>query len=173
MSDWPPELTADQQKRLAELTELITRIGVSEPELWAHSEVVEGIPQAARAMFLRMAWRDVIEPFRDPEWIDGDLERYRNDPEAPYAEGSAAVGRMLAAGVHREDVALLAWSVAAQAVFSLLYHLEDYESVDGAPGWLLVELDGETGEPTGRVVNGLYESVLETDPAGREARPRA
>jgi hypothetical protein len=173
MSDWPPELTAEQRVRVERLTAVLERIGVSDPEGWASSETREDIPQAARAMFLRMAWRQVIEPFREPNWIDESLEIYRNDPGGPLSEGAAAIEPMLDAGVTREDIALVAWTVAIRATFELVYHMEDYEPVEGAPGWLLVETDPATDEPTGRVVNGLHESVLETDPAGREARPRS
>ena len=173
MSEWPPHLTAEQQAHLERLTAVIERIGVSDAQSWALSEVLEQIPQAARAMFLRMAWRNVIEPFRDPKWIDEHLELYRKDPTGPLAEGRAAIERMLEARVAREDIALVAWTVAVQTVFNLLYHMGDYESVEGAPGWSLLETDPETGQMTGRLIDGLHESLLETDPAGREARPRS
>jgi len=38
-------------------------------------------------------------------------------------------------------------------------------------GWALVETDAE-GYPTDREISGLDESVLGTDPARREMRPR-
>lgn len=44
-------------KRIAmdqkELTALFRRLGASNPDEWAHSEITEGIPQLARCVFLR------------------------------------------------------------------------------------------------------------------------
>jgi hypothetical protein len=59
---------------------------------------------------------------------------------------------------------------------SLLYQLDDPGAVEYPSnklprvGWALVELD-DNDEPK-HVIDSLHESVLETDPAGREMRPK-
>ena len=61
----------------------------------------------------------------------------------------------------------------AQLLFGLCYLIDDpgelEEEIEGL-SWALVELDTE-----GAVlhqIGGLHESVLETDPTGREMRPK-
>jgi len=62
----------------------------------------------------------------------------------------------------------------AQLLFHICYLLDD-PSIDEREladvGWALVETNADL-EPTDRVIGGLHESVLETDPSGREMRPR-
>jgi hypothetical protein len=63
--------------------------------------------------------------------------------------------------------------IAYSTTFGLLCHLDehyDLEAPDDAPAWSLVEMTRE-GQPTGREVGGLHESLLSMDPSGREGRP--
>jgi hypothetical protein len=39
------------EQRVADLTELLTRLGATDPAAWARSEVEEDIPQVARYLF--------------------------------------------------------------------------------------------------------------------------
>jgi hypothetical protein len=161
-------------KPKAELVSLLTRARVRDPELWADSELQEGIAQVARAIVLWRLWPEAIDRFAgDLSWIDEAIAEGERDANAPFADAGAALSAALAAGVSREDIGKIAQSVAFSAVFSTLYRIDegaDYEFDDG-PGWVLMELDQETGQPTGRDVGGLHESLLETDPTGREGRP--
>src|SRR5262249_25800627 len=45
-----------------ELTELFRKLGADDPAGWARSQIREGIPQLARYLFLRQAWRQVLGP---------------------------------------------------------------------------------------------------------------
>jgi hypothetical protein len=72
---------------------------------------------------------------------------------------------------------VMQWNVLAHIcqVFDDPYlAVEDLQMVpelaDYKFGWGLFELDGEGN--LGRPIGGLIESVLETDPSGREMRPR-
>jgi hypothetical protein len=61
----------------------------------------------------------------------------------------------------------------AQFLFSLCYLLDDpmlTEEELSDFGWGLFEVDTD-GRPVPRCIGGLHESVLETDPTGREMRP--
>ena len=42
-----------------ELTEIFRKLGAEDPEDWARSQIREGIPQLARFLFLREAWRSI------------------------------------------------------------------------------------------------------------------
>jgi hypothetical protein len=64
-------------------------------------------------------------------------------------------------------------------LFDVCYLLDDpYSALEGIEGlppelegfsWGLFEVDDE--DRVGRPISGLHESVLETDPTGREMRP--
>ena len=159
-----------------ELTELFRALGASEPEQWAKSQLREGFSQLHRFLFLRQAWAQVVDE-NDDSWIDRVIEAARNYPDRPFSGGGHAIQRMLALGVARSDVVDLVRNSQAEMIFSLCYLLEDpsfdaeVKSRVGTLGWTLVETNDEF-EPTGETIVGLHESVLETDPTGREMRPR-
>ncbi len=67
----------------------------------------------------------------------------------------------------RQVVARAALDVAS-GIVQLLDNEGDIESTEQVPGWLLVECDSG-GKPTGRVLGGLHEGVLQTDPRSIEA----
>jgi hypothetical protein len=83
---------------------------------------------------------------------------------------------MLDAGASRDDIAevvrVMQWEVLAGLAYQLADPgVVDYPSDDLPPvNWGLFELDDD-GEPL-RPIDGLHESVLDTDPSGREMRPR-
>jgi hypothetical protein len=160
---------------IQQLTEHFAALGANEPESWARSQVEEGIPQYARMVFLRGAWQNVI-PDGDTSWIDPRIKDAQRGPRDPGAGIGPALERMLAAGVSREDIAevvrVMQWSVLA----GIAYQLSDPEAVSypneemPTVEWALFEVD-EDGEPL-HPIDGLHESVLDTDPSGREMRPR-
>ncbi len=51
-----------------ELTELFRNLGADDPAGWARSQLEEGLPQLARFLFLRQAWKLVVKP-DDSGWI--------------------------------------------------------------------------------------------------------
>lgn len=159
-----------------ELTEVFRALGARDPEQWARSQLQEGIPQLHRFLFLRQAWEQVVDE-NDDSWIDSFIEAARKNPEAPFSGQGLAIERMLALGVSRSDIVELVRNSQAEMIFSLCYLIEDplfdeeVENRVGMVGWALVTTDDEF-EPTGQTIGGLHESVLETDPTGREMRPR-
>ncbi len=159
--------------RLTQLTDIFRMLKADHPEDWALSEIEEDIPQLARFLFLRMAW-DCIIMEHDAAWIDAtihDAERY---PTAPGAGAGLALQRVLAQGVSRQDIVDIVRVKQYEALFALCYRLDepDIDMAEiGATGWALTELNYD-GQHTGRLVQGLYESLLSMDPTGREMRPR-
>lgn len=159
-------------RRLRELTELFRRLGAPEPESWASSQEEEGINQLARFVFLREAWRRVVPP-DDPSWIEVSIEESRARPDDPGAGAGPALERMLSAGVDRQDIHELVRVMQWELLSSLCYLLEDpgelEPEIEGL-AWALMQVadDGEVLDSIGM----LHESVLETDPSGREMRPK-
>ncbi len=156
-----------------ELTELFKALGAEDPEGWAESQTTEGINQLHRFLFLRQAWQRVVAE-NDDAWIDDEIANYKRFPVQPFAGIGNALERMQAKGVDREDIVDLVRGMQVRLLADFCYLLDD-PSLDEAGvedlGWALVEANDDC-EPTGTVIGGLHESVLSTDPTGREMRPR-
>jgi hypothetical protein len=43
------------------LTALFEKLGAADPDGWARSQLEEDIPQLARFLFLRQAWRAIVD----------------------------------------------------------------------------------------------------------------
>jgi hypothetical protein len=149
-NEWLAGLDATTRSRAEPLRDTFVRLGADEPEGWASSAVDENIAQLGRFVFLRAVWREI------ERWRDRD-----------------AVARLC--GQSSDEAIEVAVSMAARAAFDvaagivrLLDNEEDIESSEPLPGWMLIECDAD-GKPTGRRLNGLHESVLETDPRNIEA----
>jgi hypothetical protein len=157
---------------LEQLESLLRLAGAPHAEGWARSEYNEDIPQLARFLFLRQAWARIVAE-GDTNWIDREIAASRTGPTDPGSGMGVACERLLTAGGSREDISEVARHAQWQLLHSLCYLLDD-PSLDedelSHVGWLLLEVapNGELGRP----ISGLHESVLETDPTGREMRPR-
>lgn len=164
-----------QEEEIRQLTEHFRALGAPRPEGWARSQVEEGIPQYARFVFLRQAWRSIIAD-GDTSWIDPMIQQSERHPQSPGASIGPALKRILAAGASPQDVAevvrVMQWHVLA----GLAYQPSDSGVVEYPEprtprvNWALVEMD-EDGQPL-HSIDVLHESVLDTDPTGREMRPR-
>lgn len=66
---------------IRKLAQLLQKYGAPDPEGWARSQINEGIPQLQRFLFLRQAWRNVLEE-NDVTWIDRQVA-------SPGATGTA------------------------------------------------------------------------------------
>jgi hypothetical protein len=158
---------------LKQLTDLFRRIGADRPDEWATSQVTEGINQLHRYMFLRQMWRCVIDE-NDHKWIDKFVNEAVQRPHDPYAGIGHALARLLSCGARREDLVDVVRGMQALVLSEFCYVLDDpsIEERELADlGWSLVETTPDFA-PTRNIIGGLHESVLETDPTGREMRPR-
>ena len=155
-----------------ELTSLFRKLGAPDPEGWARSQLEEGIPQLARFLFLRQAWRRIADE-RDASWIDRSIQRAESHPNEPYAGVGHALKKLRARGATDEELTDLARGMQARALFSFCYLLDDpgdLEDEVADMGWTLMQVD-DAGNLLA-TIHGLHESVLATDPTGREMRPR-
>jgi hypothetical protein len=156
----------------AELTALFHKLGARDPEGWAASQVEEGFPQLARFLFLRQAWRAIVDE-DDPSWIDREIGRAEARPSEPYAGVGHALRKLRARGATDEELTDVVRGMQAELLFQFCYLLEDPGDVEpevAGVTWSLLQVDNE-----GHVldsIHGLHESVLDTDPTGREMRPR-
>src|SRR5258708_39380043 len=158
--------------QLQELTELFRKLGAPDPEEWASSEINEGINQLGRFLFLRQAWRIVIEE-NDTSWIQSEIDYSLRNPGAPCAGIGLALQNILSHGVNPQDITDVARGMQYALLFSLCYLLDDPGKLEDAVAnvnWGLMPL-AENGQPLAPIA-GLHESVLETDPTAREMRHR-
>jgi hypothetical protein len=155
------------------LTELFEHLGAPDAAGWARSQAQEGIPQLARFLFLRQAWRSVVAD-GDTEWIGGQIENATSNPHGPFAATGLALQRLLETGADTLDLSDVVRGMQGELLFALCYLLSDPGVIEPAVedvSWALVQLDAD-GQVLGEI-GALHESVLETDPTGREMRPRS
>src|SRR4029453_8552845 len=132
----------------------------------------EDIPQLARFLFLRQAWPAVVRE-EDQRWIAHEIEASEKRPTDPGAGGGLALKRLLQAGANANDLTELVRVMQWRLLFHLCYLLQDPGDVEPEAshvGWALFEIDAND-QPM-RHIGGLHESVLETEPRGREMRPK-
>lgn len=162
-------------EELRQLTEDFRALGAYRPELWARSQLAEGIEQYARFVFLRQAWTSVVAE-DDTSWIEAHIQDSDLHPRGPGAGSGIALKRLLATGASREDLTELVRVMQWQVLHDIMYQLSDSGIVqypsDDMPhvDWMLFEVT-EDGEPL-HPIGALHESVLDTDPTGREMCPK-
>jgi hypothetical protein len=155
-----------------QLTALFRKLGASDPEDWATSQIEEGIPQLARYLFLRQAWRQIVKE-GDATWIDNLIAAAQRRPNDPYAGVGHALAKLRARGATDEELTDVVRGTQAEALAGFCYLLEDPGELEpevADTAWALVRLDAK-GEPI-ESIPSLHESVLELDPTGRSMRPR-
>ncbi len=163
------------EQDIQQWTEHFRMLGAYDPEGWARSQAEESIPQYARFVFLRQAWQSVIAD-GDTSWIDPQIQQADRRPRDPGAGIGPALKRMLAAGASREDITEVVRVMQSLLLFNIAYQLADPGIVEypckdmPQVNWALFEVD-EEGQPL-HLIDGLHESVLDTDPTGREMRPK-
>lgn len=160
-----------ERRDVAELSTLFHKLGARDAEEWAKATFRENT-QLARFLFLRAAWSCVVSE-SDSRWIDVLIARAETHPKEPYAGVGQALKSLRARGATDEELTDLVRGTEAEMIFQLCYLLEDPGDLEAEvrdTAWGLFVLD-ENGAPV-EPLSCLHESVLETDPTGREMRPR-
>lgn len=159
------------------LLEAFKRLGVDDPERWVESQLDEGIPQLHRAAFLLKAW-SAIPDGRSNAWLDEQVRSYERDPSGPYAGAGKAIASLRNKGATDAELTDLVRAMQAELLFHVCYLLADPGYVPDerfehplleAVGWVLMTIDDD--DRLGEELDMLHESVLETDPLGREVGP--
>lgn len=151
-----------------DLADLFRKLGARNPEVWARSQVKEGLPQLARFVFLRQAWKLVVAE-RDRSWLS---ERANDDQRGPGGAIGPALKRLQALGASEDDLTTVVRVMQWRVLSGLCYLLDDpgdLESEVKDIAWRLFQVD-ENDQPIA-AISGLNESVLETEPSGKEMRP--
>ena len=151
-----------------ELCALFAKLGARNPEQWVESQLEEGIPQLARFLFLRQAWQLVVRP-DDRTWLEGEAN---NNASVPGSAIIPAIKRLRESGASEEDLITVVRVMQWKLLSSLCYLLDDPGDLEDEVSdiaWRLFQVNSE-GEPIA-AISGLHESVLETEPSGREMRP--
>jgi hypothetical protein len=145
------------------------RLGVPNPESWAHSQEQEGIPQLARARLLYLLWTLVRSP-RDTDWIDRDIERYyvveshgpgRGRLEYPHVP---VLTQAMQAGISKQQLTRLARQSQVELLRDLCMLFDgggDRPAAVGTSQFGIFELD-EAGNPLHRV-DALHENFHDFD----------
>jgi len=152
-----------------ELAELFRKLGARNPAVWARSQVEEGIPQLARFLFLREAWKLVVTD-ADRGWLS---QRAHDDVNGPGGRIGPALSRLLALGATEADLTTVVRVMQWRVLSGLCQLLDDPGNLEAEVkdvAWRLFQVneDDQATVPLG----GLHESVLEAEPSGREMRPR-
>src|SRR5258705_6557785 len=109
--------------QLEELTELFRKLGAPDPELWASSQVHEGFNQLGRFLFLRQAWRMLVD--ESDQWIQAQIDYSRENAGAPCSGGGRALENLLAKGVNPQDITEVVRVMQYELLFRLCYLLND------------------------------------------------
>lgn len=152
-----------------ELSDLFRKLGARNPQDWARSQLQENIPQLARFLFLRQAWRLVVAD-GDCSWIS---EVRQIGADSPGGEIGPALGRVLSSGCSNQDLTRIVRVMQWRLLFGICQLLDETAEVEQEVrdiAWRLFQVD-ENDRPT-VAISGLIESVLETEPSRREMRPR-
>jgi hypothetical protein len=164
------ETRLDRRMTEQELIALFERLGAQDAARWVHSEITEGIPQLARFLFLRQAWK-LIVPEADDSWIRtlGNV-----DSNGPGGAIVAALERLKARGADETDLTTVVRVMQWRLLSDLCYLLDDPGKLEPEVrdiAWRLFQVD-DNDRPVA-IIPSLHESVLETDPSGREMRPQS
>jgi hypothetical protein len=107
---------------------------------------------ASRARFLNQVWTDIIDAQMAGRWIDNVIAESERKPDAPFADLGSVLKGLLAKGVDRRDLCVIARFASYETAFSLLYMLDD-------PG-----VDDDD-------IKMMHEELLAADPSGKDGRP--
>jgi hypothetical protein len=151
-----------------ELVQLFKRLGASNPAAWAHSQASEGIPQLARYLFLREAWNLVVSD-SDASWMSECCKITANVPGGAIGP---AINRLMSGAFSPEDLTIVVRVMQWRLLSGLCLLLDGPSALEPELdniAWHLFQVDENNCPIT--PISGLIESVLETDPTGREMRP--
>ncbi|MES2206217.1 MAG: hypothetical protein V4525_05390 [Pseudomonadota bacterium] len=158
---------------IEQLTELFKKFGAKDPELLAESQIKEEIPQLQRFLFLRQAWKRILEE-HETDWIQQEIKNSETFPDAPYSGIGLALKKCIQKGIAPQELTNIARGIQAQTLFHLCYLLDAPSFAENELqnfAWGLFAVD-ENDNPYLPRINALHESVLETDPSGHEMRPQ-
>lgn len=162
-SDWLETKTTEQRAEAKRLLETFARLGATDHEGWVRSEIDEDIAQLARYLVLADVSESVTK-WRDLRGLVAKEERVRNASPGLRDLPPSITKAILESDIDEALLTRFALEVATDTLFALLDAIDregpSGDLGDDLPCWRLVETTPD-GEPTGRDVGGLHESVFE------------
>jgi len=160
--------------KMSELVSVFEKLGVSNPESFARSQLNEGIPQLSMVFFLYRAFHSLVRE-GDHKWIRGLTHSPRANP------CGAALERILDRGTDLNDLVTFAKCAQRELLVDLIYIIDDATAVHFDDEdvrrsltpihWRLFQVD-RNGAPI-VALDGLHELLGEFDGPkndGRSAR---
>ncbi|MBK9260187.1 MAG: hypothetical protein IPM54_10165 [Polyangiaceae bacterium] len=92
-----------KKAELDEMTEKFQQLGVENPEGWARTQVIEGIPNLPKMIFLKLMWRTIVKE-GDSQWIDREIADAEKNPSDPFIGGGLALKSLRAKGATDEEL---------------------------------------------------------------------
>lgn len=157
---------------MSELVDVLRRLGARSPESVAAGAEGRTAAELGRYAFLRQAWRQVLRD-DDTFWINDLIVEAEQRPGAPFAGAGRALKELRSNGARAETLGGLVRAVQAELLYALCYLLDEPglpedDLADLKWGLFVVDSDGKPRERIER----LADAVMETDPTGRDARPK-
>ncbi|MFT3823522.1 MAG: hypothetical protein QM731_06355 [Chitinophagaceae bacterium] len=155
---------------LESLTEVFRQAGAIDQEIWASSQIEEGINQLGRFSFLKAITSEWLKE-DDVNWVDNQIEFNYSQPGDPLSQLPKALKEMLDKNVSRETIIDLIRVIQFNTLFHVCSTIDkSIEADTPVTNWTLYETDDD--DNPNNVINGLHESLLEFDPSDKEMRPR-
>jgi len=155
---------------LKSLTEVFRQAGAIDPEMWASSQIEEGINQLGRFSFLKTITSEWLKE-DDFNWVDNQIEFNYSQPGDPCSQLPKALKEMLDKNINRETILDLIRVIQFNTLFHVCSTIDrSFEADTPITSWALFEVDDDDNPK--ETLIGLHESLLEFDPSGKEMRPR-
>jgi hypothetical protein len=152
------------------LTDSFRELGADQPELWARSQLGEGIPQLARCSVLRTLWNCVTDDNETSlqQAIERVLQRVTYETTTFHL-----MARRLQQGVSPQLLNQLVRCVQVDILQAVTYELGGGPLAPSVQDveWGIFQVD-QHGIPFSPQVQGLHESFISLDSTGREGGPR-
>ncbi|MBK9262632.1 MAG: hypothetical protein IPM54_22860 [Polyangiaceae bacterium] len=166
-----------KKAELDEMTEKFRQLGVEHPEGWARTQVIEGIPNLSKFIFLKLLWRTIVKE-GDSEWIDREIALAEKNPSDPFIGGGLALKSLRAKGATDEELIDVVRNFQMEYLWDIVMlldfganNVEDYAPAFAkGTDWVLAQIDEE-----GNIIDTLtelHELALVLDPTGRSGRIR-
>ena len=155
---------------LKSLTDVFRQAGAIDPEMWADSQIKEGINQLGRFSFLKAITSEWLKE-DDVHWVDNQIEFNYSRQGDPCSQLPKALKEMLDKNVSRETILDLIRVIQFNTLFHVCSTIDRaIEAETPIKNWALYEVDDDDNPM--ETLNGLHESLLQFDPSGKEMRPR-
>lgn len=160
-------------KKVKPLTELLASLEFPDPATAAQQFVDGSMGALLATLFVRQAWTRAVQP-GDAVWIDSEIARAKQTPDAPYAGLGLALERCRNKGVSDDDLIEMARCLQGAMIFQVCYLLEDPSFSEPAledVNWGLFQIN-DNDRPFGQQIVAMHELVLGEEPGQREMRPK-